>query len=127
MNSFFVIIVPNLEIPAKRNCNMDFQKTDDLVLNAIKRCKYHSSIVMIKSKIEPEGRFSFTSVRYEDILRKTKNLNVSKASQQSDIPTKILIEKSEYFLCCFHENINYCLEQSLLFPHDLKLADVAPV
>ena len=39
--------------------------------------KYHSNIVMIDSKIEPESIFSFTTVQYEDILRKTKNLNVS--------------------------------------------------
>ena len=58
-------------------------------------------------------------------LKKTKNLNVSNASQESDIPTKILIENIEYF-SFVHKNINYCLEQSL-FPHDLKLADVAPV
>ena len=81
---------------------------------------------MIYSKFELESIFSFKTVQYEDILRKTKSLNVSKASQQSDIPTKILIENSEYFSFYFHKNINYCLEQSL-FPHDLKLADVAPV
>ena len=51
---------------------------------------------MINSKIEPERIFSFTAVQYEDILRKTKNLNVSKASQHNDIPTKILIENNEY-------------------------------
>ena len=105
---------------------MDFQKTDDPVLNAINKYRYHRSIVIINSKIEPESIFSFTTVQYEDVLRKTKNLNVLKASQQSDILTKILMENSEYFLLCFHENINYCLEQSL-FPHDLKLADVALV
>ena len=44
---------------------------------------------MINSKIEPESIFSFKTVQYEDVLRKTKNLKVSKASQQSDIPTKI--------------------------------------
>ena len=38
-----------------------------------------------------------------------------------------MIENSKYFSCYFHENINYCVEQSLIFPHDLKLADVAPV
>ena len=65
---------------------MDFQKTDDPVLNAINKYKNHPSIVMINSKIEPESIFSFKTVQYEDILRKTKNLNVSKASQQSDIP-----------------------------------------
>ena len=48
------------------------------------------------------------------------------ASQQSDIPTKILIEKCEFFACYFHENINYCLDKSLLFPFNLKLADVLP-
>ena len=119
-NNFFVNIVPNLKTPNNRNCNMDFQKTDDPVLNARNKYRRHSSIVMINSKIESESIF------YEDALRKTKNLNVSKASQQNDIPTKILIQNSEYFLLHFHENINYCLEQSL-FPHDLKLADVAPV
>ena len=39
---------------------------------------------MINSKIEPESIFSFTTVQYDDVLRKTKNLNVLKASQQSD-------------------------------------------
>ena len=125
-NNFFVNIVPSLKIPNNHNCNMDFQKTDDPVLNVINKYRHHSSIVMINSKIETESIFSFATVQYEDVLRKTKNLNVSKASQQSDIPTKILINNSEYFSLYFHENTNYCLEQSL-FPHDLKLADVAPV
>ena len=125
-NNFFVNVVSNLKILNNHNCNMDFQKTDDPVLNAISKYRYHSSIVMINSKFEPESKFSFTTVQYEDVLRKTKNLNVSKASQQSDIPIKILIENSEYFSLYFHKNIHYCLERSL-FPRDLKLADVAPV
>ena len=81
---------------------------------------------MINSKIEPESIFSFKTVQYEDIRRKTTNLNVSKASKESDIPTKILIEESEYFWLYFHKNVNDCLEQ-FLFPHDLKLTDVAPI
>ena len=36
-NNFFVNIVPNLKIPNNHNCNMDFQKTDDPVLNAINK------------------------------------------------------------------------------------------
>ena len=105
---------------------MDFQKTDDPVLNAINKYRHHSSVVMINSKIEPDNIYFFATVQYEDFLRKTKNLNVLKASQQRDFLTKILMENSEYFWLCFHENINYCLKQSL-FPHDLKLADVALV
>ena len=125
-NNFSINIVPNFKIPNNHNCDMDFQKTNNPVLNAINKCRYHSSIVMINSKIEPESIFSFTTVQYDDVLRKIKNLNVSKASQQSDIPTKILIKNSEYFSLYFHKNINFCLEQSV-FPHVLKLADVAPI
>ena len=40
--------------------------------------------------------------------------------------SKILIKNSKYFSCYFPENVNYCLEQSLLFLHDLELADVVP-
>ena len=67
-NNFFVNIVPNLKIPINHNCIMDFQKTDDPVLNAINKYKYDSSIVIIKSKIESESIFSFTPVQYEDIF-----------------------------------------------------------
>ena len=65
---------------------------------------------MINSKIEQEIIFSFTTVQYDDVLKNSKNLNVSKASQQIDIPTRILLENSEYFSLYFHKNINYCLE-----------------
>ena len=66
-------------------------------------------------------------MQYEDVLRKIKSLNVSKASQQSDIPTKILRENCKYFAYYFHKSINYCLNKSLLFLLDLKLADIIPV
>ena len=82
---------------------------------------------MIKSRIDPQSKFCFTSVQYEDVLRKIKSLNISKASQQRNTPTKTLIENCEYFECYFHENINYSLDKSLLFLLNLKLADVKPV
>ena len=59
---FFVNILPNSNIPTK----MDFQKTDDPVLNAISKCKYHSSTFMINSKIDSARISSFTPV-HEDI------------------------------------------------------------
>ena len=82
---------------------------------------------MIKSRADPQSKFSFTSVQYEDVLRKIKSWNVSKASQQRSTPTKVLIKNCEYFECYFHENINYCVDKFLLFPLNLKLADVKPV
>ena len=63
-NNFFVNILPNSNIPTK----MDFEKTDDPVLNAISKYKYHSSTVIINSKIDPASIFSFTP-EHEDIWR----------------------------------------------------------
>ena len=90
-NEFFINIVPNLKIPLENNVDHDYTGTDDLVLNAINKFKNQPSINMIKRKDKPcRGRsFSFSSVQYDDILKKTKNLNTAQASQESDIPTKI--------------------------------------
>ena len=56
----------------------------------------------------------------------TKTLKNHKKATATLMVSKILIKNREYFSFYFHENINYCLEQSLLFLHDLKLADVVP-
>ena len=69
--------------------------------------------------------FFFGPVIY-DVLKKVKSLDTAKASQQSDIPTKILKQHSDYFAEYFYKNINQCISKSI-FPSDLKLADVTPV
>ena len=59
-------------------------------------------------------------------IKKTSNLDTAKASQESDIPTKILKQNSDYFAEYFCWNINQCISKSI-FPPELKLADVTPV
>ena len=81
---------------------------------------------MIKNKTENDQSFSFGSVTYDDVLKKVKTLDTVKASQQSDIPTKILKQNSDYFAVYFYKNINQCISKSI-FPSYLKLADVTPV
>ena len=81
---------------------------------------------MIKSKRKIDQCFSFGPVIYDDILKKINNLDTAKASQQSDIPTNILKQNSDYFAEYFCRNINQCIFKSM-FPPDLKLADVTPV
>ena len=58
--------------------------------------------------------------------KELKTLDTAKASQQSDIPNKMLKQNPDYFAEYFHENINQCISKSI-FPSDLKLADVNPV
>ena len=81
---------------------------------------------MIKNKKKNDQSFSFGPVTYDDVLKKVNTLDTAKASQQSDIPTKILKQNSDYFAEYFYENINQCISKSI-FPSDLKLADVTPV
>ena len=71
-NKFLVNIVTDLKIPASHNWNNDFQKMNDLVSNAISRYKYHPSNAMIKSKIDPQRKLSFTSVQNEHVHRNIK-------------------------------------------------------
>ena len=59
-------------------------------------------------------------------MKIVNTLDIAKASKQSDIPTKILKQNSDYFAEYFYENINQCVSKSI-FPSDLKLADVTPV
>ena len=51
---------------------MDFQKTDVPVLNVINKYKYHSSTVMINSKIDPESILSFLTDNMKIFLEKLK-------------------------------------------------------
>ena len=86
----------------------------------------YSNIIVIKNKKKNDQSFSFGPVTYDDVLKKVNTLDTAKASQQSDITTKILRQNSDYFAEYFYENINQCISKSI-FPSDLKLADVTPV
>ena len=117
--------MPDLKISMENNFDTEFVKTENPALNAVNKYKNHPSVIMIKKKIKSIEKFSFFPVQYDDVLRKIRNLDPSKSSQQTDIPIKILNYNSEYFAGYFHENINFCFENSCL-PSDLKFADVTP-
>ena len=96
-NKFFINIVPNLKISTDHGYDNDFIATDDQVINAVNKFRNHSSIIMIKNKKVTDQSFSFGSVTYDDVLKIVNTLDTAKASQKSDIPTKILKQNSDYF------------------------------
>ena len=110
-NKFLINIVPNLEKSTDRGYDNDFIATDCQVVNASNKFKNHPSIIMIKNKKKNDKSFSFGPVTYVDVLKKVKTLDTAKASQQSDIPTKILKQNSDYFAEYFYENINQCMSK----------------
>ena len=99
-------VVPNLKIPTNHNCDIDFLVTNDQIANAVNKFRNHPSIIMINNKRKTNQCFSFGPVTYANILKKTNNLDAAQASQQSDAPTKILKQNSDYFTGYFCGNIN---------------------
>ena len=61
--------------------------------------------------------FSFKFETQEKLFELIQNLNGNKATQQYDIPIKILKENSEVFSYIFRK----------VFPNSLKKADITPV
>ena len=89
-SNFFINIVSNLRISTGHGYDGDFSANDDEVTNAVNRFRNHPSIIMIKNKKKTDQSFSFAPVTYDYGLKNVITLNTAKASQQSDIPTKIL-------------------------------------
>ena len=69
--------------------------------------------------------FSFSKVNHEEIVKEIKNLDTSKASQVSDIPTKIIKTNCDIFSNFIHSSYNKTIEKSEF--RSLKLADVTSI
>ena len=80
----------------------------------------------IKRNLKSDPVFTFNHITKEDVINEIKNLDGSNASQEDDIPTKIIKENSDIFsnfICqSFNNMIDVCI-----FPTSLKLANITPV
>ena len=119
--SYFDGIVDGLNI---KRCEISKEDSDP-ILNAIKTFEKHPSILKIK-QLSSGCRFSFENVSLDDVKKVTRELDVSKASQPLDIPTKIIRQNADIFSEFFFANINHSINNST-FPDQLKWADVKPV
>ena len=61
-----------------------------------------------------------------DILKEIKNLQINKATQDLDIPTKLIKNNSDLFVDLILTSLNGSIAQST-FPSLLKLANIIPV
>ena len=59
-------------------------------------------------------------------MKEINNLKTNKATQNTDIPTKLIKENSDIFAAFVFENLNDCIAKSL-FPSSLKDAIITPV
>ena len=88
--------------------------------------RFHPSIVAIKKNCNSGLSFSFSQVERDEIMKEINDLKTNKATQSTDIPTK-LIKKILIFLeIFFFGNYNNCVSYSN-FPNSMKNTIITPV
>ena len=105
---------------------MQYGNINDPFLKAIVRYRNHPSIVATKNFCNSKSHFSFKNVQKEEILKELNNLNINKATQNTDILTKIIKENFDIFGDFIFANLNCCIN-TCSYPSLLKRADITPV
>ena len=99
LNNFFADAIINLNIPQYEDpTSNNTNGIDDPVLRAIEKYKNHPSIKLIKTNSENNASFRFQEIQAIEIEKELKNLDCSKALQDSDIPTKIIKDNIDIFV-----------------------------
>ena len=124
LNTFFSNIIQNLGIQQYNVDDPICENINDPLLKAIVRYRNHPSIVAIKKFCNSKSYFQ--NVQKEEILKELNNLNINKATQNTDIPTKIIQENSDIFGDFIFSNFN-CYINTSSYPSLLKRADITPV
>ena len=124
--NFFSSIVKNLNIQ-KDETYFSETTQGNSVLASIEKFSKHASIINIGKRMETNSnKFSFKYEERKKFLTEIQNLNSRKASQQKDIPVKILKENSDICSYILPHNFNKSLFSNK-FPKYLKKADITPV
>ena len=126
-NQFFSNIVKNLDIPKYVvGDTLHLNLKNHPTLMAILKYRDHPSIITIKRFRYPTVPFHFSYIDKKTVLKIIRSLSKNKASQETDMPVRVVKENAEYFaeiICSqFNESIN-----SSKCPLSFKLANITPV
>ena len=117
-NAFFSNIVKDMSIAWGQELLTEADHIEDPVLRIIERFKKHTSVVAIFEN-HKDSAFSFRHVSLEEITKEIKRLDVKKAYQNTDIPTKVIKNNSDIFADFFFFNLSNRIWSSV-FPSNLK-------
>ena len=127
VNNFFSEIVQNLEIPKygaedDSHVNMNSHPT----FKAVFKYKNYPSIISIRRFRHQVSNFHFSCIDKNTIAKEIRGLRTTKASQDNDLPAKILKENADYFaefICIqFNNSVN-----SSKFQSSFKCANITPI
>ena len=119
LNVFFPNIIKALNIPKKDHTDSIAQNVRNPTLKVILKYLKHPSILAIKRRIKSGPVFTFNHITKEDVIKEIKNLDTSKASQEDDVPTKIIKENSDIFSNFIYLSFNNMID-TCIFSTSLK-------
>ena len=90
MNEFFSNIITTLGIPQRSETEPVSHNIGDPLMRAIMKYMFHPSIVAIKKNCNSGSSFNFSQVERDEIMKEINNLKTNKATQSTDIPTKLI-------------------------------------
>ena len=126
LNKFFSNIITTLGIPQYNETKPVSHNIGDPLIKAIMKYRFHPGIVAIKKNCNSGLSFSFSQVERHEIMKEINNLKINKATQSTDISTKLIKENSDIFGDFIFGNYNNCVSRSI-FPNFLKNAIIIPV
>ena len=103
-NNFFGNIVKNLYISQYSDFDLIIENVKDPTLKAILKYKKHHTILAIRTKCNRNDVFSFREISSKEIETEINLLKLNKASQYSDIPTKIINQSFFYDIFSKHQH-----------------------
>ena len=95
-------------------------------MKSITLYRLHPSITEIKEKCVSGFSFHFSQVERDEIIKEINNFKTNKATQSTNILTKLIKENSESFGDFVFENFNNSVFYSI-FPSPMKNAIITPV
>ena len=125
LNSYFLNITDTLGLDPLFKDTDQNETVDQMVNQAVEKCKNPNSIVRIKEKAKNFPSCGFTHANPWEVSEQIDALNTKKAPS-GGIPSKVL-KMSKKDICphltdCINTSINDCV-----FPEELKAATVSPV
>ena len=126
MNEFFCNVVTNLKVPQFNQIDGTTESISDPVIKGIMKYRAHSCIIAIKENCTSKSNFNFSLVQIVDILKEIKISQSNKATQNTDIPSKLIKDNVDIFAEFIFINLNMCIEHSV-FQSKLKLGNIKPV
>ena len=125
-NFFFNCIIKELNIPIDPSLLEDVSVIEDPTLAGVQKFKRRPSILKIKEIMRKNHLFYFHQEDCDQMLKSLQNLDCKKATQQGDIPVRI-IKKNKFIFSRFLSHMFSFYIDNNAFPNGLKKTDINPV